>query len=158
MTANFGQKFEKDFKASVPEHMMLIRLKTRMSAYKGDNEMADFIVFSSPSLYVLELKSTQEKRLPFDMIRANQIIGIQKSVEKYGVYGGILVQFREPSYSHFYVPITVLVEYIDAGKKSIPIADMHSDNRIIEVPFTQKRVSCKLDIETLLQRIKEVSQ
>jgi len=157
MTQSFGQKFEKDFKQSVGSDMFVLRLKTRMTSYKGDNEIADFLVFSHPNLYVLELKSTKEKRLPFDMIRANQIIGIRKSVVHLGVYGGILVQFREPTYSHYYVPIEVLVEYMEEGKKSIPIADMQSNPRIIEVPFTQKRVSCKLDVQALLERIKEAT-
>jgi len=155
MTQKVGQKFEKDFKDSVSGDMLCVRLKTRMTVYKGDNEIADYLVYRHPSIFVFELKTTKEKRLPFDMIRSNQILGIQKAVKHFGVYGGILVQFREPTYSHFYVPIEVLVEYIERGSKSIPISDMHTHPKIIQVEFTQKRVTCKLNVDGLLKAIEE---
>ena len=149
-TANPGKKFETDFKNSVPDNVFCHRLKTRNTTYKGDNEIADFLLYKAPNLFVFELKTTKEKRLPFDMIRANQIIGIDEATTKYvGVYGGIIVQFREP-YSHWYVPIEVIKEQIEAGAKSIPLAKFSQIDGIISIPFTQKRVSVKLDISMLL--------
>lgn len=149
-----GKKFETDFKNSMPSDAFCIRLKTRMTQYKGDGEIADYIVYRRPDLFVFELKSTKEKRLPFVMIRPNQIIGIRQAVRDYGIAGGFVVQFREP-YSHWFVPISVLDEYISAGKKSIPIADMKSRKEIIEIPFTIKRITCILNVKDLLDKIKE---
>jgi penicillin-binding protein-related factor A (putative recombinase) len=151
-----GKKFETDFRKSAPKDALVIRLKNRMSQYRGDGEIADFLVYSHPNLFVFELKSTKEKRLPFAMIRLNQIMGIEDAVTYEGVYGGIIVQFRDP-HSHWYVPIKVLKEYIEAGKKSIPLAEMESNKEIIPIQFTIKRVSCILNVEDLLKTIKEVN-
>jgi penicillin-binding protein-related factor A (putative recombinase) len=149
---DYGKKFEKDFKDSMPQGTWHYRIKTRTTSYKGDSEIADSICFRKPNLFIFELKSTKEKRLPFNMLRPNQIYGIQQAVENYDVYGGILVQLREPYY-HFYVPIEVLVEYINNGRKSIKLKDVEDDARIIVVPFTVKRVTCQLDINYLLDKI-----
>lgn len=149
---DYGKKFEKDFKDSMPSEVWYYRIKTRTTSYKGDSEIADSICFRKPNLFIFELKSTKEKRLPFSMIRPNQIQGISRAVQNYDVYGGILVQLREPYY-HFYVPIEVLVEYIENGHKSIKLKDIETDSRIIEVPFTVKRVTCQLDVHHLLDKI-----
>lgn len=153
-TANPGKKFETDFKKSVPIDVFAYRIKTRTTAYKGDNEVADFLVFDGESLFLFELKTTKEKRLPFVMIRPNQLIGIRDALKFKGVYGGIVLQFREP-YSHWFVPIHVIEEYIERGAKSIPIADCIERDDIIAIPFTKKKVTCVLDVLHLLEKIKE---
>jgi len=151
---DYGKKFEQDLADSVTSGGIFChRIKTRKSQYKGDNEIADFILFKSPSLFVLELKSTQEKRLPFAMIRWNQVDGLEVADKVPHLYAGILVQFREPEYSHFYIPIGLIREYAEQGKKSIPIADCKSDKRIIEVNFWKKRVTVTLDVDTMIELI-----
>ena len=155
MSGDWGKKFETDFKKSFDgTDIFVYRIKTRVTQYKGDSEIADFLVYKLPILYVLELKSTKEKRLPFDMIRANQILGLLEASKIYGIEAGVLVQFRDP-YSHWYVPISVIHDYAMSGAKSISIKDMPNINGVIEVPFTQKRVSVKLDVEVLLKKIIE---
>lgn len=152
--ANPGKKFEVDFKKSIKDDVFVHRLKTRQTEYRGDNEIADYLLFRLPNLFVFELKTTKEKRLPFDMIRPNQIIGIRTALLTRGVLGGFVVQFREP-YSHWFVPVRVIDEYIECGKKSIPIKDFIDRSDIIEIPFTQKRVSCTLDVNHLLDTLQK---
>ena len=150
-----GKKFELDFANSIKplEDIFGYRIKTRATRYKGDSEIGDFFVFRTPSLFVLELKSTKEKRLPFDMIRLSQIEGLMGAIKTKGVYGGVLLQMREPEYLHFYIPIDVIYDYIEKGAKSIPLVDLKSHPMIINVAFTKKRVSVSLDVRTLLSAI-----
>lgn len=150
----FGKKFEQDLgKSCELAGIFSYRIKTRHTQYRGDNEIADYLVYVSPNLFVLELKSTKEKRLPFDMIRLNQITGLIDVAKFGGVYAGILVQFREPEYSHWYIPIEVIEEYIKGDRKSIPIKECQDDPRIIEIPFTKKRVSVLLDVRGFVDKI-----
>lgn len=149
----YGKKFELDFKNSCDSiNTFAYRIKTRHTQYKGDSEIADFIVYRMPHLFIFELKSTKEKRLPFDMIRANQISGLRDVSEKYGINAGIIVQFRDP-YSHWYIPISIIIEYITKGAKSIPLKDVQELDDAVEIKFTQKRVTVKLDVEDLLSNI-----
>lgn len=151
---DFGKKFEVDFNNSCERVGKLsYRIKTRQTKFVGDNEIADFILYDYPLIYFLELKSTKEKRLPFSMIRANQLVGLRDIIRFKGVGAGVVVQFREPTYSHYYVPITVIEEAIIDGKKSLSIKHMQEDDRIIYIPHTQKRVTVELDIETLLNKL-----
>lgn len=149
MTANPGKKFETDFKNSIPDGVFVHRLKTRQTQFKGDNEIADFLVYKEPRLHVFELKTTKEKRLPFDMLRPNQIVGIRKALTTPGVLGGFVIQFRDP-YSHWLVPVSVIDDYIERGKKSIPIKEFYEHPDIIEIPFTKKRVTCILDMMSII--------
>lgn len=149
-----GKKFELDFKNSAPDTVFVYRLKTRITPYKGDTEIADYLVYQRPELFVFELKSTKEQRLPFSMLRTNQVLGIREAVYKHGIAGGFVVQLRDP-YSHWYIPIQVFDKYVERGKKSILLSDMQNDNDIIEIKFTMKRVTCKLDVQDLLNKIKE---
>jgi penicillin-binding protein-related factor A (putative recombinase) len=153
-TLNPGKKFEDDFKHSLPEGVFCHRLKTQTSGHRGVNEIADFLVFEKPHLFVFELKTTQEKRLPFMMIRANQLVGIKEAVQHKGVVGGFVIQFRDP-YSHWFVPIHVVEEYIKKGAKSIPLADFEKREDIIEIQHRLKRVTCVLRLRELLDKIKE---
>lgn len=151
--SDFGAKFEKDFKASAEDQNLFVyRIKTRSTAYMGDNEIGDFFLYRKPTLIALELKSTKEKRLPFAMIRPNQLKGLF-AASWLGVEAGILVQLREPEYSHWYVPIGVIYKAIEDGAKSLPLKTLQEDPRILPVKFTKKRVSVKLDVADLISAI-----
>lgn len=148
----YGKKFEEDLKKSLPSDAFVHRIKTRNSQYKGDNEIADFLVYRYPHLFIFEAKTTEEKRLPFDMLRPNQIIGIRESLQFKGVRGGFVVQFRDP-YSHWFIPSTVIDEYLVKGAKSIPIRDCYERDDIIEIAFSQARKTCHLNMQELLDRL-----
>lgn len=151
---DYGKKFEVDFNASCEKAEKLsYRIKTRQTRYVGDNEIADFILYDYPIIHFLELKSTKEKRLPFSMIRPNQLIGLYDVIKFKGVRAGVVVQFREPEYSHYYIPIQVIEEAIKDGKKSLSIKHIQEDERNIYIPHTQKRVSVSLDIIQLLNKL-----
>lgn len=150
----YGKKFELDFFKSITSPTTFAyRIKTRKSQYKGDSEIADFFVYRYPSLFVFELKSTKEKRLDFTMIRANQVIGLDEVSKVNGVHAGVILQLREPTYSHWFIPIEVIREYIENEAKSIPLKALNEDPRIVEITFTKKRVSVTLDVDKLLNDI-----
>lgn len=153
-----GKKFEEDFKKSCETQGIYVkRLKTRMTPYKNDNEIADFIIYSKPTMFFMETKSTQEKRLAFSIIRPNQALGMEDVSNRFdGILGGFIVQFRlEDGFVHYYVPAKVLMEYVNNDKKSIPISVMESDVRIVKIDATKKRTSVVLDIKKLIESITE---
>lgn len=148
------KRFEEDFVKSKPPKMFLLRLKTRASGFKGDDEMADYVAYRYPHFFVFELKSMDGLRLDFSKIRGNQITKILEAVGYEGIYGGIVLQLRE-NYTHWYIPINVLEQYIRDGKKSLSYKTLLSDPNIIEIASTKKRVSVRLDIDKLMGDIEK---
>lgn len=91
---NMGKVFEKEFKDSVPDNVYLERYKDDTSGFYGVSNPADFRLYVFPMLILLELKTHKGKSLPLAKIRENQLKGMLKAVDHYGVYGGYLVNFR----------------------------------------------------------------
>ena len=87
---NMGKVFEKEFKDSVPDNVYLERYKDDTSGFYGVSNPADFRLYVFPMLILLELKTHKGKSLPLAKIRENQLKGMLKAVEHYGVYGGFL--------------------------------------------------------------------
>lgn len=148
-----GKRLEDDFMKSFSGKVFIHRLKTRSSGYANDNEIADFMIYYKDNLFIFETKATKEKRLPFAMIRVNQATGIYNAIKYEGVIGGILVRLYTTGH-HFFVPIYVIEEYLQGGKKSIPLADMIERTDIVELNPKRKRVSYEFDI-TMLDSIRE---
>lgn len=98
------------------------RIKTRNSGFKGDNEIADFYVYSIPNLIYLEAKSVKGKVLPFSSIRVNQAVGLHTASKTPGVKAGFIVEFREAN-SMVYIPIDVIDKQLVQGIKSISFVD-----------------------------------
>lgn len=98
---NMGKVFEKEFKDSVPDNVYLERYKDDTSGFYGVSNPADFRLYVFPMLILLELKTHKGKSLPLAKIRENQLKGMLKAVEHYGVYGGYLVNFRDLEETYF---------------------------------------------------------
>ena len=92
---NIGKTFEQEFKECVPPDYYLYRLKDDTSGFYGVSNPCDYILFRSPYLFLVELKTHKGKSLPIAKIRPNQIQGMEKATHYEGVYGGFLINFRE---------------------------------------------------------------
>ena len=92
---NIGKTFEQEFKECVPPDYYLYRLKDDTSGFYGVSNPCDYILFRSPYLFMVELKTHKGKSIPIAKIRPNQIQGMEKATHYEGVYGGFLINFRE---------------------------------------------------------------
>lgn len=99
------------------------RIKTRITSYKGDNEIADFYIYANRNLIYLEAKTTKAKAFPFDMIQPNQAVGLHRVLDYEGVYGGIILEMREFD-RYFYIPIHIIDYFIRKGKVSMNIMEL----------------------------------
>ena len=71
---NVGKIFEQKFKESIPKDVAVIRLHDSASGFGQDSRSTrfsmkspfDFILFKTPCMYCLELKSTDKKSFSFE--------------------------------------------------------------------------------------------
>lgn len=71
---NVGKIFEQKFKESIPKYVAVIRLHDSASGFGQDSRSTrfsmkspfDFILFKTPCMYCLELKSTDKKSFSFE--------------------------------------------------------------------------------------------
>ena len=73
---NTGKKFEEDIKNSIDSTAFLYRLRDSGGSWQGGNKsrftpsnICDFILFKSPRMYLLELKSHKGKSIPYTAIK-----------------------------------------------------------------------------------------
>lgn len=116
-------------KESCEEHGYFYhRLKTRSSGFKGDNEIADFIIYGEGTLLILEAKSTTQGTFPFSMIRPNQASGMYQAVNKYkDVNAGILLDFI-PKGVIYYIPIQEVDNQLRRGKLSMTYDELEKSS------------------------------
>lgn len=153
MSKNVGKVFEEQFKKSVPDHILLIRLNDSPQAFKKSNltrftpkNPFDYICFDTESkiLYCLELKSTSNKYMTFEdinnneeenkMIHKHQIKGLLKYSTYSNVIAGFLFNFRLSD-----VELTYFME-INQFKNMIESINKKSFNIMDAVLYGAKKV------------------
>lgn len=168
-----GKKFEEDFKNSIPEDILFIRLKDAGGWSNGDNTRftirneCDGIMFKSPLIYLTELKSHKGKSIPIkDIVRESE----QKAKEEKGkktrldilceynqkpnVMAGILINFRDVEETWF-VPVDKVQQFISlAQRASIPI-DWVRDKGI-RIPQQKKISRYRYDINSFITCIERI--
>ena len=85
-----GRLLKNDFAKSCPDNMLLVRLKDGKGYGKNP---ADYILLSKHAGYLLELKTTKEKRLPKANIREHQLV-ILSEASKLGLHAYFIINFR----------------------------------------------------------------
>ena len=126
-----GRNFEQDFYKSCPENMLLVRLKDGKGYGKNP---ADYILLSRHGGYLLELKTTKEKRLPRANIRDHQLV-ILSEASKAGLHAYFIINFR--SFDETYLIAGDTLEKEFEGKKSIPIQWFRDNCK--QIPQYKKR-------------------
>lgn len=117
VSSKVGKVFEGDFYKSCPEDMLLIRLKDGKGY--GRNP-CDFILITRFRGYMLELKTTKEKRLARSNIRDHQL-DILSTASSIGIPAYFIVNFREYNETYLLDALDAR-KYYDTGAKSIPIS------------------------------------
>jgi recombination protein U len=111
---NTGKVFEQDFKKSVPEKSLLIRLPDPPQSFEKRSDTrfsyknpCDYVIFDTvgKKLYCLELKTTKSKSMSFDditmdkpqgkLIKKHQIESLLKFSEFDDVIAGLVCNFRD---------------------------------------------------------------
>ena len=150
-----GKNFEYDFKSSfkgTKYERGLLRLHDVTNGFSGCNNPFDFLVYSYPNIFCLELKAVQDKRLDFAKIRPNQLEGLSKWSENKGVVAGVLVNFY--TYGEiFFIPIEVINLFKSYGKKSINME--MCEKYCYKVDGSKKRTRFRINVLKTIEDLRE---
>ena len=110
MAKNVGKIFEEDFSSSVPQDCFELRLKDSAQSYNERKETKfawqnpyDYVLFNGEILFCLELKSTCQKYMGFQVdkndksskiIKWHQIDSLTKASVYKNVIAGFVLNFR----------------------------------------------------------------
>lgn len=108
------------------------------------------ILFRSPYLFLVELKTHKGKSIPIAKIRPNQIQGMEKATQYEGVYGGFLINFRELEET-YYITVQDVIQFTQTEeRKSIPVEWCRDHG--VKIGQKKKRVRYSYDLESWLSR------
>lgn len=174
MAKNTGKVFESDWKKSIPDHCLLIRLPDPPHSFsqRKDTRFAvknpcDYICYDTESrvLHCWELKTTKYKSMSFDdidsdereskMVKRHQIEGLQKFASHDNVSAGFVLNFRDEKNNAERTYFQSVDDFINMcgkiGKKSFNEIDLIL-NGAIKVNGTKKRVHYTWDVERMLEK------
>ena len=140
-----GKQFEQNFKDSFkgsPYDKGLMRLFDVTSGYSGQATICDFLLYSYPNLFYLELKAEKTANLPFSNITRHQYEGLLEKADYEGAIPGIIVYYYTYDCIYF-IPITVIRDIKSQGRNSINI-DM-CEKYAMPMVFRKKRVNVVID-------------
>lgn len=148
-----GKKFEEDFRKSVPMGVFCHRLRDNAQNWAKVSNICDFFLYKTPILYMLELKATKGKSLPFSNIRPNQLKGMLNATQEVeGVVAGFLITFYTVERT-FFIEVEKANNYIELNKrKSFPINWLEKNG--IELKQKKKISRYTFDIDTLIEDIR----
>lgn len=163
--ASEGKVFEQSFKESVPSNTFFMRLKDVFSGFNNENRtftppnICDAVMYSLPTLYLLEFKSTKGTSFSFSekIIKPNQIKELSKASTYTGVIPGFIFNFRDKYNLTYFVHINEFNKFKETcGKQSMNQKDMEKIGILIEQ--TLKKVKYKYNIEKFIKDVQESIQ
>lgn len=154
-----GKRLENNFKLSVPSDIFFYRFKDGTSSW-GGNEMTRFqaknicdcLMFDGSRLFLVELKSTKGKSLPFSNIRTSQIEDLSKANKFKNIVAGFFIEFNEIDRA-FFIKIEDFISFQKtSSRKSIPIKELEKSGT--EVEITKLRVNNRFNIKKMIGDVK----
>lgn len=172
MAQNVGKLFERQWKLSVPEYALCLRLKDSTGAFGNGNlrfaskNPFDYLMWNPGRrlLFALELKSVSGRSISFERtkdekngeIHYHQIEGLKEWDAFDGTICGFVIEFREIETTIF-LPIyefQILTEIID--KKSFTIEDLDEyEIRYMVIPQQKLIKNYKYDVDYFISFAKE---
>lgn len=152
-----GKMFEEDFKKAqeAGNSGLLHRLYDTTNGFRGNANIADFILLSPKKSIYIECKVTAKASLPFANISDRQWDGLLNASSYLGVEAGVLVLYGKHNRIVWH-DIRQLAEHARQGFKSInPTRDTFGQ---IEVNFKTPRTRPRLDVDELVRAIEEGEQ
>lgn len=154
-----GKRLENNFKLSVPSDIFFYRFKDGTSSW-GGNEMtrfqakniSDCLMFDGSRLFLVELKSTKGKSLPFSNIRTSQIEDLSKANKFKNIVAGFFIEFNEIDRA-FFIKIEDFISFQKtSSRKSIPIEELEKSGT--EVETTKLRVNNRFNVKKMIGDVK----
>lgn len=173
MSVNAGKLFEAQFKKSIPNNVLLIRLNDSAQAFKKSEyarftpeNPCDFLAYDTFShiLYAIECKSTKYTSISFEderpikikMIHAHQIKSLTKFSEYDGVIGCFIFNFRDEENNMertYYQDIKDFNKMINSfNKKSFNEIDLIK-NGAIKINGNRKRLYYTWSLDELFSKL-----
>lgn len=157
-SVNRGKDFEASLRKQLEKVFDVTRIADNTAGYMGGRNICDFIAYSFPHLYYLELKSTKGNTLPFSNITDTQFSGLLEKERVLGVGAGYIIWFLEKDKT-FFVSAGLANTLRMGGAKSIHINALEElssqDMRCYELEGTKKRVFFDYNIEKLEESLEE---
>lgn len=153
MAQNNGHIFEQEFKNSIPFQVYCKRLKSGGMNYKNVNNEGDFLLYSSPNLFLFELKSHKGKSIPFDKLRDNQVNKLYEYTNIKGVICGFIFNFRDIEETYYISAVDIFNYMRDSDRKSFPVDWCREVG--IKILQQKKRTRYTYNLDLLLYRLME---
>lgn len=152
---NPGKIFEEDFKNSCPDNIWIEREKDNIGNFEKDNKNIrftmssdyDFRIFNGNKLYLIELKSTKGKSLPYSRFKKTYKYDQLKKLHSFVCYdnilAGVVINFRDIEKT-YYIDINKLIMCKESGmRESLSIDEAEHHGVLIKQEL--KRVRYKYD-------------
>ena len=145
---NPGKQFEKDFKASVLDDQFFLRLNDAGGWSKSSDlrftpsSLCDCILFTSPILYLFELKSHTGRSIPQSALK--QVDALAK-INNVGTFPAFVCNFRD--YNETYIIGAVYVQEELLKRKSLSLDTCRELGTMI--PQNKLRVHWRYDLSVL---------
>lgn len=159
---NSGKRFEQNWKKSIPKDIFYYRFRDGSSSWGGNDKVrfqqtniCDCLMFDGDYLYLLELKSTKGKSLPFNNIKKHQIDDLLWASEYANTICGLVVEFSELSECYFIEISQFKTFYDTTNRKSLPLQFCRENG--IKIGVEKKKINSRFDIYKFINDvIKEV--
>ena len=153
---NSGKRFEQNFKKSIPKDIFFYRFRDGSSSWGGNDKVrfqqtniCDCMMFDGEYLFLLELKSTKGKSLPYSNIKEHQIDDLLWASEFANVICGLVIEFADINECYF-IEINEFEKYKDeSNRKSLPIDFCR--NKGIKIGVEKLKINSKFDIKQFLE-------
>lgn len=135
-----GKNLEADFKTSCPDDMFIYRVP---DIRYGVKSICDFLLYSYPRLFLLELKSTQEKTFPIKNIAPHQLENMSK-FNKNNMVAGFIINFRHHDMTYFIRGdvLQYIITQQNLTRLSIELLEEHG----VLIPQEKKRTRFRYDL------------
>lgn len=147
-----GKKFEERFRKDWQrlDNTFVLRLPDQQSGYYGTSaNPCDFICYSYPNMFLLELKSHGGNTFPLSAFRQYEKLTSYDGIS--GVKVGVVLWLYDHS-KVLYIPIKSFSKIVNDGKKSFNIKYLNSQEyECYEIPSKQLRTYMESDYSFLVK-------
>lgn len=157
---NSGKRFEQNWKNSIPKDIFYYRFRDGSSSWGGNDKVrfqqtniCDCLMFDGDYLYLLELKSTKGKSLPFNNIKKHQIDDLLWASEYANTICGLVVEFSDLTGCYFIEIGRFKAFYDSTNRKSIPIDYLRKNG--IKIGIEKKKINSKFDVKKFINDVIE---
>lgn len=156
---NTGKKFEEDIKKSIDDTAFLYRLRDSGGSWQGGEKsrftpsnICDFILFKSPRMYLLELKSHKGKSIPYTVIKQlDKLLDVaNRKLENLQCY--LLLNFADLEETYLIEVESVASIKESKSRKSLSIEDVREYG--YKVDQVKKKVRYRYKLLECLEEIK----